>query len=123
MDNFDNSIFVDDFEKDLIIKALRQTSIDKMESIKPRQIRDIVPIERWLEDSFYSGPDAMRIYPYWKDVLCELFKKDNVQTKYKQLINEKFQIYDAKKQEKRDIKYKDIVILLRATKNWSEKGR
>ena len=73
----DNSIFVDDFEKDLIIKALKQTEKDKTDLIKPRQIREIVPIERWLEDSFYSGPDAMRIYPYWKDVLCELFKKDS----------------------------------------------
>ena len=73
----DNSIFIDDFEKDLIIKALKQTEKDKTDLIKPRQIREIVPIERWLEDSFYSGPDAMRIYPYWKDILCELFKKDS----------------------------------------------
>ena len=34
----------------------------------------------------------------------------------KQLIENKFQVYDAKKQEKRDIKYKDIVVLLRSTK-------
>ena len=39
-----------------------------------------------------------------------------VAQRIKELINNKFQIYDAKKQEKRDIKYKDIVILLRSTK-------
>ena len=39
-----------------------------------------------------------------------------VANKIKQLIENKFQIYDVKKQEKRDIKYKDIVILLRSTK-------
>ena len=39
-----------------------------------------------------------------------------VANRIKQLIDSKFQIYDAKKQEKRDIKYKDIVILLRSTK-------
>ncbi len=39
-----------------------------------------------------------------------------VANKIKSLIDEKFQIYDPKKQEKRDIKYKDIVILLRSTK-------
>jgi len=39
-----------------------------------------------------------------------------VANRVKQLIENKFQIYDAKKQEKRDIKYKDIVILLRSTK-------
>jgi len=39
-----------------------------------------------------------------------------VANRIKQLVDGKFQIYDAKKQEKRDIKYKDIVVLLRSTK-------
>ena len=39
-----------------------------------------------------------------------------VANRIKQLIDGKFQIYDAKKGEKRNIKYKDIVILLRATR-------
>ena len=39
-----------------------------------------------------------------------------VANRIKELIDGKFQIYDAKKQEKRDIKYKDIVVLLRSTK-------
>ncbi len=37
--------------------------------------------------------------------------------KIKELVESKVQIYDIKKQEFRDIKYKDIVILLRSTKN------
>ena len=39
-----------------------------------------------------------------------------VANKIKQLIDNKFQVYDAKSKEKRDIKYKDIVVLLRSTK-------
>ena len=39
-----------------------------------------------------------------------------VANRIKQLIEKNFQVYDAKKQEKRDIKYKDIVVLLRSTK-------
>ena len=39
-----------------------------------------------------------------------------VANRIKQLVENKFQVYDAKKQEKRDIKYKDIVVLLRSTK-------
>ena len=39
-----------------------------------------------------------------------------VANRIKELVENKFQIYDAKKQEKRDIKYKDIVVLLRSTK-------
>ena len=40
-----------------------------------------------------------------------------VAKRIKQLIDNKFQVYDVKKQEYRNIKYKDIVILLRSTKN------
>ena len=40
-----------------------------------------------------------------------------VANKIKELVENKVQIYDIKKQEFRDIKYKDIVILLRSTKN------
>lgn len=39
-----------------------------------------------------------------------------VANRIKELVENKFRIYDAKKQEKRDIKYKDIVVLLRSTK-------
>ena len=39
-----------------------------------------------------------------------------VSKKIKELIDNKFQIYDNKKQTYRDIKYRDIVILLRSTK-------
>ena len=39
-----------------------------------------------------------------------------VASKIKELVDSKFQVYDLKKQEYRDIKYKDIVILLRSTK-------
>ena len=38
-----------------------------------------------------------------------------VANKIKELIKNKFQVYDRKKEKYRDIKYKDIVILLRAT--------
>ena len=40
-----------------------------------------------------------------------------VAKRIKELINNKFQVYDLKKQKFRDINYKDIVILLRSTKN------
>lgn len=40
-----------------------------------------------------------------------------VANKIKQLIDNKFQVYNAKAKEKRNIKYKDIVVLLRINKN------
>ena len=39
-----------------------------------------------------------------------------VANRIKQLKENKFEVYDVKKQEKREIKYKDIVVLLRSTK-------
>ena len=30
-----------------------------------------------LEDPYYSGPDAVKLYPYWKKFLCELFKPNS----------------------------------------------
>ena len=39
-----------------------------------------------------------------------------VAKRIQQLISNKFQVYDTKKKEKRNIKYKDIVVLLRSTK-------
>ncbi len=39
-----------------------------------------------------------------------------VANRIKKLIQDKFQVYDAKKQEKRNIRFSDIVVLLRSTK-------
>ena len=40
-----------------------------------------------------------------------------VAQKIRDLIDSKFQVYDNKKEEFRDIRFRDIVILLRSTKN------
>lgn len=48
----------------------------KYESSKARQVRDIVDIETWLEDPYYSGPDNYKIYPYWKEALKQIFQPD-----------------------------------------------
>ena len=36
-------------------------------------IRDIVPIESWLNEEFYSGPSSYQIYPYWKQAIIKVF--------------------------------------------------
>lgn len=43
-----------------------------------------------------------------------------IASQIKELINSNFQIYDAKKESYRDIKYSDIVILLRTITNWAD---
>lgn len=71
----DNTFTGNDIAK--LKKLLSEVNNQKYESSKPRLIRDIVPIEVWLEDPFYSGPDNYKIYPYWKKVLCDIFQPDS----------------------------------------------
>ena len=62
--------------KDLL-KLLQEVKEQKYEAVKPKLIKEMVPIEDWLEDPYYSGPDAVKLYPYWKKLLCELFKENS----------------------------------------------
>lgn len=36
-------------------------------------VRNIVDIETWLNEEFYSGPASHQIYPYWKKAIIEVF--------------------------------------------------
>jgi hypothetical protein len=38
--------------------------------------RGIVPIEQWLRDPFYNGPEANALAPFWYDVLVRYFRGD-----------------------------------------------
>ena len=52
---------------------LSQVRYDKYESFNPKQIREILPFKRWIEDAYYSGPDAVKLYPFWKKFLTDVF--------------------------------------------------
>lgn len=39
-----------------------------------RQIEDIVPIDEWINDSYYTGKNTL--YPYWKDTIVEVFQNE-----------------------------------------------
>lgn len=40
---------------------------------KAARLRKIVPIEEWINDTYYVGPDALSIYPYWKQHIINIF--------------------------------------------------
>ena len=44
----------------------------KDKDTKVLQIRDIVPIEEWINTEYYC-PDAKSIYPYWKKHIINIF--------------------------------------------------
>lgn len=52
------------------LKALEKEQANKSES---KQIRKIVPIEEWINSSYYAGPDIHKVYPYWKERIIEIF--------------------------------------------------
>ena len=47
--------------------------IDKVQIKDSEQIREIVPTRDWLEDEYYVGRDAAKLYPFWKDLICDIF--------------------------------------------------
>ena len=40
---------------------------------KAAKLREPVPIEEWLDSEYYVGPDALSIYPYWKQHIINIF--------------------------------------------------
>ena len=36
-------------------------------------VREVVPIETWLNEEFYSGPSSSQLYPYWKNAIIKVF--------------------------------------------------
>ena len=47
--------------------------INKVQVKDYEQIREIVPIEKWINDDYYVGRDARKLYPFWKNLICEIF--------------------------------------------------
>lgn len=63
-------------ERDYFTKLVQEEMFRREESSKPIQIRDVVPIEQWINSEYYVGPDVSGIYPYWKDVMVDVFRED-----------------------------------------------
>lgn len=40
---------------------------------KAAKIREIIPIEEWIDSPYFVGPDALSIYPYWKQHIINIF--------------------------------------------------
>lgn len=59
---------VDTFKR--VIEEVRQQKIDLTE---PKQIREIEPIESWVESPYYVGRDGQQLYDFWKEHLIDVF--------------------------------------------------
>lgn len=53
-------------------KILAETTKGR-EVLESKQIREIIPIEAWLESEYYVGKDGKRLYPFWKQEMIDIF--------------------------------------------------
>lgn len=80
---------LDKFSKDeiaKIIEALDVTSDNNKKQTEPELIREIEPIERWVNNPYYTGKDGLKLYKFWKDALIEIF--GNHKGQYNEIIIE-----------------------------------
>ena len=64
-------------EFNTVIEILDKAIEGKRVSLDAKLVRDIVPIEVWLDSQYYLGPDADRIYPFWKREIADVFNDPN----------------------------------------------
>ena len=63
-------------DKRYLLKILEEESRRRGLDSTPQQVREIAPIEEWVDSDYYLGPDVRGVYPYWKDLLIDIFRKD-----------------------------------------------
>ena len=63
-------------DKQYFLELLQEEMKRRDDTSKPVQIREIEPIERWINSNYYVGPDVENIYPFWKDFIVDVFRDD-----------------------------------------------
>lgn len=62
-------------ERRKLLKAIGKAE-EMPSQLSAIQIKDIEPVESWLEKEYYVGRDGLRIYDYYKDFFPIIFDKD-----------------------------------------------
>ena len=115
--DFTNEIF-----KNIMSESLGEIEYNEEEflnlgaSWEPKEIKneiDIIDLKEQEKDYDEENSEEEEIQENLEDIEIEA---KFVAKKIKELIDSKYQVYDLKAQKYRDIKYRDIAILLRSTK-------
>ena len=59
----------------------------KQSRVDSKLIREIVPIDRWINDSYYTGESGKLLYPFWKKHIINIFSRERNQAKILNLHN------------------------------------
>ena len=53
-------------EQRKLLDILNTELESRQQMTEAKLVRPIVPIEQWVNSTYYLGPDVDRIYPFWK---------------------------------------------------------
>lgn len=66
-------------DRDFILaKIFEKLAIKEEELIRP-----IVPVDQWVRDEYYVGKDGLKLYPFWRGVIKDVFESGS---QYNQII-------------------------------------
>ena len=66
-------------DKNFILSKL----FDKLSVKEEELLRPIVPVEQWVTDEYYVGKDGLKLYPFWRGVIKDIFESGS---QYNQII-------------------------------------
>lgn len=56
---------------------------DKLSIKEEELLRPIVPVEQWVTDEYYVGKDGLKLYPFWRGVIKDIFESGS---QYNQVV-------------------------------------
>ena len=60
-------------EQNIFTQILQETRQKKIDLSQSKQIREIVPIEKWISSPYYVGRDGAKLYEFWKEEMIDIF--------------------------------------------------
>lgn len=73
-----NKLDLNNKEREQLKAILNKVKDDKYELAKPKQIREIVPVDKWLENEYFVGASGVFIYDKWKQAIKDIYEGDKV---------------------------------------------
>ena len=65
--------YIDKSDIEIFKELLQDANELRAQSGSAKLVREIVPIETWLEREYYVGQDGLYLYDYWKDQMKDIF--------------------------------------------------
>lgn len=66
-------------DRDYILSQI----FDKLSIKESELLRPIVPVEQWVRDEYYVGKDGLKLYPFWRNVIKDIFESGQ---QYNQIV-------------------------------------